>query len=133
MFCGGTTADIDGVGVGVGVGVVLINSVFAALIPPEVVTKTLAVPAVPPAAVIAVIVVAFTTVTLVAAMPPMVTAVAPVKLVPVMVKLVPPAVVPVFGEIEVTVGYCAFTQTTALGMSSNKLVLTPFAKFARYA
>jgi len=36
--------------------------------------------------------------------PPMVTAVAPVKFVPVMVTAVPPAVVPLVGEIAVTVG-----------------------------
>ena len=46
------------------------------------------------AGVIAVMVVALTTTTLVAAVPPNVTAVAPVKLVPVMVTLVPPAVGP---------------------------------------
>jgi hypothetical protein len=44
------------------------------------------------------------TVKLLAATPPKLTAVAPVKLVPVMVTLVPPAVVPVLGEIPVTVG-----------------------------
>ena len=45
-----------------------------------------------------------TTITLVAAVPPMVTAVAPVKPVPVMVMAVPPAVEPLVGEILVTVG-----------------------------
>lgn len=48
--------------------------------------------------------VSLTTVTLVAAAPPMVTPVTPVKFVPVMVTLVPPAVVPVFGLMAVTVG-----------------------------
>ena len=76
---------------------------MAALVPPGVVTKTLAVPAVP-AGVVAVMVVELTTVTLVAAVPPMVTAVAPVKSVPVMVMVVPPAVEPLVGEIFVTVG-----------------------------
>ena len=45
-----------------------------------------------------------TTTTLVAAAPPMVTPVAPVKLVPVIVTLVPPVVGPEVGEIAVTVG-----------------------------
>jgi hypothetical protein len=49
-------------------------------------------------------VVSFTTVTLVAATPPMVTAVAPVRLVPVIVTVVEPAVEPPDGEILVTVG-----------------------------
>ena len=48
--------------------------------------------------------VALTTVTPVAATPPMVTPVAPVKFVPVMVTLVPPAVEPVAGAMLVTVG-----------------------------
>jgi hypothetical protein len=49
-------------------------------------------------------VVEFTTTTLVAAEPPMVTEVAPVKLVPVIVTLVPPAVGPPVGLIALTVG-----------------------------
>ena len=64
---------------------------------------TLAVPTLP-AGVVAVIVVALTTETLVAAKPPMVTGVAPVKPVPVMVTLVPPPVVPLVGEMADTVG-----------------------------
>ena len=71
--------------------------------PPGVVTKTLAVPAVP-AGVVTVMLVELTTTRLVAAVPPMVTAVAPVKSVPVMVMLVPPATGPLVGEILVTVG-----------------------------
>ena len=77
--------------------------VFAAFVPPGVVTRTLAVPA-DPAGVVAVIDVAPTTVTLVAAAPPMVTLVAGVKLVPVMVTDWPPAVRPVDGLIALTVG-----------------------------
>ena len=76
---------------------------LAALVPAEVVTSTLAVPAVPAGAT-HVSVVGFVTTTLVAAVPPMVTPVAPVKLVPVSVTLVPPAVLPVLGEMAVTVG-----------------------------
>ena len=45
-----------------------------------------------------------TTLKLAAAVPPKSTAVAPVNPVPVMVTVVPPAVVPVVGEIEVTDG-----------------------------
>ena len=76
---------------------------MALLVPPGVVTRTLAVPAVP-AGVVAVIVVAFTTVTAVAAVPPIVTAVAPVKLVPVRVTDCAPASGPVDELIAVTVG-----------------------------
>jgi len=76
---------------------------LAALVQPDVVTSTLAVPAVP-AGVVAVILVELTTIKLVAAVPPMVTEVAPVKPVPVMVMAVPPAVEPLVGEILVTVG-----------------------------
>jgi hypothetical protein len=56
------------------------------------------------AGVIQVIVVLFTTLREVAAIPPNVTDVAPVKEVPVIVTLVPPAVLPVNGEILVTTG-----------------------------
>jgi len=66
-----------------------------------VVTVTSTVPV--PAGEVAVIEVAELAVT-VALVTPNVTAVAPVKLVPVIVTLVPPAVVPEVGEIEVTVG-----------------------------
>ena len=76
---------------------------MALLVPPGVVTSTLAAPAVP-AGVVAVIVVAFTTVTAVAAAPPIVTAVAPVKLVPVRVTDCPPASGPDVGLMDVTVG-----------------------------
>jgi len=79
---------------------------LAAFVPPGVVTKTLAAPAAW-AGVTAVIVVADTTVTEVAAVPPMVTLVAPVKPVPVIVTLLPPAVGPVLGESTVTVGAAA--------------------------
>jgi hypothetical protein len=87
----------------VGAGAMYVNNVLAALLPAGVVTTTLAVPAVP-AGVVAVIDVALTTVTPVAAAPPMVTPVAPVKFAPVMVTLEPPAVVPLFGLIADTVG-----------------------------
>ena len=76
---------------------------MAAFAPDGVVTRTLAVPAVP-AGVVAVIDVALTTTRLVTVAPPMVTLVAPVKLVPVIVTAVPPRVVPLGGLIAVTVG-----------------------------
>ena len=57
-----------------------------------------------PAGDVAVIAVAPTTTNAVAAAPPKFTAVAPVKLVPVMVTAVPPAAAPLFGATEVTAG-----------------------------
>ena len=57
-----------------------------------------------PAGVMQVMLVLLTTATLVAATPRMVTPVAPVKFVPVMVTLVPPADEPLAGEMAVTVG-----------------------------
>ena len=76
---------------------------FAEFVPPGVVTRTLAVPKLP-AGLVAVMVVAFTTVTAVAAVPLNVTAVAPVKPVPVMVTDCPPASGPDDGLIAVAVG-----------------------------
>jgi hypothetical protein len=67
------------------------------------VTVTVTAPAVP-AGVVAVICVALTTTTLVAAVLPNVTVAPAAKLVPVMVTAVPPAVEPVFGLTPVTVG-----------------------------
>jgi hypothetical protein len=67
------------------------------------VTVTVAVPAVP-AGVVAVMVVAFSTVTLVAAAPPKVTAAPETKFVPVILTAVPPAVDPLFGATLSTVG-----------------------------
>jgi hypothetical protein len=67
------------------------------------VTNTLAVPA-DLADTIAVIVVEFTMVKLTTEMPPIVTAVAPVKLAPVIVMEVPPNVDPLDGETLATVG-----------------------------
>ena len=76
---------------------------MAAFVPPGVVTTTLTAPAVF-AGVCAVIEVALATTTFVAAVPPKVTPVAPVKLVPVIVTLVPPAGRPPLGLTPVTVG-----------------------------
>ena len=76
-----------------------------ALVPPGVVTVTSTAPAVP-AGDVAVIEVALTTVKE-ALVPPNFTALALLKLVPVMVTLVPPAVGPLAGVIAVTVGTAA--------------------------
>ncbi|MNF05498.1 hypothetical protein D3C80_2052420 [compost metagenome] len=57
-----------------------------------------------PAGAVAVICVALLTVKPLAAVAPKVTAVAPEKLVPLMITFVPPAAGPAVGEIEVTVG-----------------------------
>ena len=70
--------------------------------PSAFVTVTSTVPI--PAGEVAAIDVALLTVNVVATIPPNLTAVAPVKLLPVMVTGVPPAAEPLAGEIEVTVG-----------------------------
>ena len=72
-------------------------------VPPAVVTATLFAPAVP-AGVTAVMLVAETTTTLVAATPPTVTLLAPVRFVPVIVIAVPPRVEPLVGVTAVIVG-----------------------------
>ncbi len=71
-------------------------------VPPTVVTLTVTAPV--PAGDVAVIWVAELTVKLVALVPPNLTAVAPVKSVPVMTTLVPPAAGPDVGARPVTVG-----------------------------
>ena len=70
---------------------------------PLTVTVTVTAPAVP-AGVAAVMVVPFTTTTLVAAVPPNVTVAPAAKFVPVIVTAVPPVVVPLFGLTLLTVG-----------------------------
>ena len=94
------------------------------MVPPGVVTTTLAVPAAW-AGVVTVMDVALFTTRLVAAVPPMVTPVAPVKSVPIMVMLVPPATGPLVGEILVTVGAATMLATcTALPLVPPKDVTT---------
>ena len=73
------------------------------VVPPAVVTVMSTVPA-DPAGAVAVIWVAEFTVKLEALVAPNLTAVAPDKLVPVITTLVPPAVGPLVGETEATVG-----------------------------
>jgi hypothetical protein len=70
---------------------------------PRLVTVTVTAPALP-AGVVAVIVVAFTTTTFAAAVPPNVTVAPVAKFVPVIVTEVPPDVVPLFGLTLLTVG-----------------------------
>ena len=90
--------------VGAGAGAEYVNPpARVPLCPLGLATTTLTIPAAC-AGVIAVIVVLFTTLTFAAAAPPIVTVAPATKFVPVIVTDVPPAVVPVFGEIDVTVG-----------------------------
>ena len=77
---------------------------MALLVPLGVVTSTFAVPALLAGVVTVMIEVELTTITGVAAVPPMETAVAPVKPVPVMVINCPPASGPDVGLIDATVG-----------------------------
>ena len=81
------------------------NKTVCVVAPPKVDTTMGFTPSVA-AGVNAVIVVAFTTTTLVACVPPTVTLIAPVKLVPVMVIAVPPANTPVLGVTDAMVGAC---------------------------
>ena len=72
-------------------------------VPPGVVTTTSFAPAAPAGATPLIEVALFTT-TLVAAMPPTFTLVAPVRLSPVILKGVPPSVDPALGEMDAMVG-----------------------------
>ena len=89
-------------------------------------TTTLAVPAVPEG-VVQVAEVAEVTLKAVHAVPPTVMPVAPVKLVPVIVILVPPAVLPDVGETEVTVGagVGAGTPVKVAELLTDELKLVP--------
>lgn len=86
-----------------------VNAPFDVTVPAGVVTAMLTAPA-EPAGATAVICVALSTVKLVAAVLPKLTALAPVKLVPVTTTLVPPAVVPLFGVTAVIVGAAGKTE-----------------------
>ena len=85
------------------------SAVVMGLVPPGVVTWTSTVPA-RPAGAVTVIDVALKAVTLPAVAPKLTTGVPGVKLDPPMVTTVPPAVGPVFGVTEVTVGGDGFTR-----------------------
>jgi hypothetical protein len=91
--------------VGAGVGATYVNwsALEVALVPPGVLTVTSTVPALC-AGLVAVIWVALLTVNELAGLEPKLTATAPLRLAPVIVTLVPPAVEPDDGETPVTVG-----------------------------
>ena len=88
-------------------------------VPPAVVTVISTAPA-PPAGEVAVIWVAELTVKAVAAVAPNLTAVAPLRLVPVMITVVPPPVGPALGAIDVTEG-----APTYVNWSAAEMVETP--------
>jgi len=97
-----------------------VNNEFAALVPTGVVTKTLAAPAML-AGVVAVMVFELTTITLVAAVPPMVTDAGLVKPAPVMVIIVPPAVGPLAGRTLITVGAEIYSKAPILGLVAERV------------
>jgi hypothetical protein len=82
------------------------------------------------AGVVAVMVVELVTDTLVAAVPPNVTEVAPVKCVPVMVTAVPPLVEPVLGETEVTATRGAALADREWKAAENKETIAIIASVA---
>jgi hypothetical protein len=90
--------------VGAAVMYVNLSPALMALVPPAVVTVTSTVLLAAPAGLVAVIWVALLTAKVVAAVAPKATAVAPVRLVPVIVTEVPPAGGPPLGTRELTVG-----------------------------
>ena len=89
-----------------------VNALALVAVPPMVVTATLCAPAVP-AGVVAVMTVAVL-VKIVAAATPTFTLVAPVKFVPVMVMVVPPATGPEIGATVVMVGSATYVNALAL-------------------
>ena len=103
------------------------SAALVALVPPPVVTAMSTVPL--PAGEVAVIEVELLTVNDVALVLPNLTAVAPVKLVPVMATPVPPVVGPEFGFTLVTVGAVAATQlaVTVLLPSASLIVRVEFS------
>ncbi|NKA04876.1 hypothetical protein GO307_03150 [Ralstonia solanacearum] len=94
------------------------SAALVALVPPEVVTVRSTVPA-EPAGEVAVIDVALLTVKLPAFVEPNLTAVAPVKPVPVTATLVPPPVPPEDGEMPVTVGAVLVTVMDTVPLGSQ--------------
>jgi len=87
-------------------------------VPPPLVTVTSTTPVLP-AGDVAVICVALLTVKLVALVAPNLTAVATVKLVPLMLTEVPPPVVPVFGAMPVTVGAVGITAMLTIPLGTQ--------------
>jgi len=100
-----------------------VNVIACDVDPPAVVTTIVFAPAAP-AGVTAVIEVASTTTTLVAATPPTVTALAPVKLVPVMVIAVPPAIGPDDGLTLAIVGAATYVNVIACDVDPPAVVTT---------
>jgi len=100
-----------------------VNVIACDVDPPAVVTTMVFAPAVP-AGVTAVIEVVSTTTTLVAATPPTVTLLAPVKLVPVMVIAVPPAVGPEAGLTLAIVGAATYVNVIACNVDPPAVVTT---------
>lgn len=98
-----THSDNVGMGAVEVTGATKVNKEFAVFVPPGVVTRTLAAPALP-AGVVHVAEVLLITLNAEQATPPTVMPVAPVKLVPVIVMGVPPRVEPELGLPAVTVG-----------------------------
>jgi hypothetical protein len=98
---------------------VKLSAALVPLVPPNVVTVTSTGPA-EPAGLVAVTCVALSTMKDVAAVEPKSTALAPAKLVPVMVTDVPPAVGPLAGETDVTVGDPVYVNS-----SSTVVALVP--------
>ncbi len=103
----------------VGMGAIYVNAFGTVAVPAGVVTATLLEPKVP-AGVTAVIFIDETTTMFVAFTPPTVTLVAPVRLVPMIVIAVPPAVGPDIGVIDVTVG----SRVLATRKPKAKLVMS---------
>jgi hypothetical protein len=109
------------------VGTTYVNAFVAVALPFGVVTTTLFAPTVP-AGVTAVTLVDETTTTLVAATPPTVTLVAPVRFVPVIVIGVPPAVEPVAGETEEIVAGAKYVNAfVAVAVPPGVVTATLFA------
>ena len=99
------------------------NAPSALAVPPVVVTATVCAP-IMPAGVTAVMEVALTTTTLVAGLPPTVTLLAPVKLVPVMVIGVPPLNNPEFGLTLEMVGAATYVNVIACDVDPPAVVTT---------
>ena len=100
------------------------NAAGPVAVPPGAVTTTFLAPSEVPAGVTMVIEVAELTVKLVTGIPSIVTEVAPVKFVPVIVDVVPPAMVPEDGEMDVNVGIAGVVKlATGLNPANGEIVL----------
>ena len=102
-----------------------VKSTLAAFTPPGAITFTLAGPN-GPAGVVAVMDASLTTMTFVAAVPPMVTPVAPVNPAPAIVTAVPPVDAPLLGTMDVTVGGVVGAETNCSRFSRKGISLSTF-------